>query len=66
MRSPALMPRSSNAPRAGDVRHSLASISRAREQLGYTPTVNLEEGLGRTIEYFRDRVLAPERLRVAV
>ena len=55
-----------NAPRAGDVRHSLASIARAREQLGYSPTVNLEDGLGRTIEYFRDRVPAAEFLHVAV
>jgi UDP-glucose 4-epimerase len=54
------------AARAGDVRHSLASIARAHEQLGYTPVVNLDDGLGRTIEYFRDRVQAPERLRVAV
>jgi len=55
-----------DAPRAGDVRHSFASIARAREQLGYTPAVSLEEGLGRTIEYFRDRVRAPERVRVTV
>jgi UDP-glucose 4-epimerase len=44
-----------HAPRAGDVRHSLASIARAREQLGYTPTVDIEEGLRRTIAYYRDR-----------
>ena len=55
-----------DAPRAGDVRHSLASIDRARAQLGYNPTVNLEEGLRRTIEYYRDSVRAPERLHVAV
>ncbi len=54
------------APRAGDVRHSFASIALAREQLGYTPTVNLEEGLRRTIAYYREHVRAPERLSVAV
>ena len=54
------------APRAGDVRHSFASIALAREQLGYTPSVNLEEGLRRTIAYYREHVRAPERLRVAV
>jgi len=54
------------AARAGDVRHSLASIARAREQLGYTPVVNLDEGLELTIAYFRDRVGVPERFRVAV
>jgi nucleoside-diphosphate-sugar epimerase len=55
-----------DAPRAGDVRHSLASIDRAREQLGYTPTLNLEQGLQRTIAYYRHAVGAPERLHVAV
>jgi nucleoside-diphosphate-sugar epimerase len=54
------------APRAGDVRNSLASIARAREQLGYAPTVNLEEGLRRTIEYFRDHIRPTERLGVVV
>jgi nucleoside-diphosphate-sugar epimerase len=53
-------------PRAGDVRHSLASIARSRERLGYAPAVSLEEGLQRTIAYFRDRVRPLERLRVAV
>lgn len=54
------------AQRAGDVRRSLASIARAREQLGYTPAVELDEGLRRAIAYYRDRSLAPERLRIAV
>jgi nucleoside-diphosphate-sugar epimerase len=44
------------AARPGDVRHSLASIARARAQLGYLPCMTLEEGLRRTIAYFRDRV----------
>lgn len=38
--------------RAGDVRDSLADISRAREILGYAPTVSLEEGLRRTVEWY--------------
>jgi nucleoside-diphosphate-sugar epimerase len=54
------------APRAGDVRHSLASITRAREQLAYVPAVDLEAGLQRTIAYFRDTALVPARLRIAV
>jgi UDP-glucose 4-epimerase len=41
------------APRAGDVRDSLASIERARELLDFQPTVDLREGLRRTIESFR-------------
>ena len=40
-------------PRAGDVRDSLADISRARQVLGYQPQVSLAEGLRRTVEYYR-------------
>ena len=39
--------------RTGDVPHTLADVSRARRLLGYTPRVDFEEGLARTIEYFR-------------
>jgi UDP-glucose 4-epimerase len=39
--------------RAGDVRESLADISLARELLGYEPTVGFDEGLRRTIDYYR-------------
>jgi nucleoside-diphosphate-sugar epimerase len=38
--------------RPGDVRHSVADISLAREELAYEPTVGLEEGLRRTVAYF--------------
>ena len=41
------------AVRAGDVRHSLAGIEKAGRLLGYTPSVALEEGLRRTIEWLR-------------
>src|SRR5690242_20692359 len=37
-------------PRAGDVQHSRADISRAKTLLGYEPTVGFREGLARTIE----------------
>jgi UDP-N-acetylglucosamine 4-epimerase len=40
-------------PRAGDVRNSLADISKAEELLGYQPTTNFEAGLLKTIEYFK-------------
>jgi len=40
-------------PRAGDVRHSLAGIEKAARLLRYTPSVALEEGLRRTIEWLR-------------
>ena len=39
--------------RAGDVRDSQADISKAKALLGYTPTVNLEEGLRLTLEWCR-------------
>jgi nucleoside-diphosphate-sugar epimerase len=42
------------APRAGDVAHSLADIRRARELLGYQPTVHLHEGLELTYRYLEE------------
>lgn len=39
--------------RAGDVRHSQADISRAREVLGYTPVVNFEAGMAGTAAWAR-------------
>lgn len=38
--------------RPGDIRHSHADISRARELLGYRVTVGIREGLKRTVDYF--------------
>lgn len=40
-------------PRAGDVRDSLADITRASEAFSYSPAHSLEEGLRRTLEWFR-------------
>jgi len=40
-------------PRPGDVRDSQADITLARELLGYAPTVGFEEGLSRTVEWFK-------------
>jgi len=42
-------------PRPGDVRHSLADLTAAGEALGYRPRVTLEEGLERSVEYYRGR-----------
>ncbi len=39
-------------PRPGDIRHSLADISLAREKLGYRPEYDLEMGLEVTIRWF--------------
>jgi nucleoside-diphosphate-sugar epimerase len=40
--------------RAGDVRDSQADISKAQQMLGYHPTVGLEEGLRKTVDWFRN------------
>jgi nucleoside-diphosphate-sugar epimerase len=40
--------------REGDVKHSLADISKAEEGLGYRPLVDFEEGLRRTVEWYRE------------
>ena len=42
------------ARRPGDVRHSLADIGRARQRLGYEVKVRFEEGLRRTVAWFRE------------
>ena len=39
-------------PRLGDVRHSLADITRAQTLLGYETRVALEEGLGMTVDWY--------------
>ncbi|MFT5232336.1 MAG: nucleoside-diphosphate-sugar epimerase [Candidatus Krumholzibacteriia bacterium] len=39
--------------RAGDVRHSQASVDLAYEYLGYKGSVDLPEGLKRTVEWYR-------------
>ncbi|HKR61829.1 MAG TPA: SDR family oxidoreductase [Pyrinomonadaceae bacterium] len=40
-------------PRAGDVMHSLADITRARELLGFEPRFGLREGLELTIDWWK-------------
>src|SRR5215831_18895959 len=45
-------------PRAGDVRDSQADISKARRILGYEPTISFEEGLRRTVEWYRSTAAA--------
>ena len=39
--------------RVGDVKHSLASIDKARDLLGFEPVVGLSEGLRQTIDWYR-------------
>lgn len=42
-------------PRQGDLRFSEADISSAERALGYRPRIDLQEGLGITVEWFRSR-----------
>jgi UDP-N-acetylglucosamine/UDP-N-acetyl-alpha-D-glucosaminouronate 4-epimerase len=48
-----------SAPRAGDVRQSLADLTAAGRDLGYEPTVTLPEGLERTAEWLAERRVNP-------
>jgi len=45
--------------RAGDVKHSLADLSRTKKHLGYKPKVDFEEGLRRTVDWYREQVQPP-------
>jgi UDP-glucose 4-epimerase len=42
--------------RSGDVRHSLADITKARDILGYQPAVSLQQGLEQTLAWYRESV----------
>jgi UDP-glucose 4-epimerase len=43
--------RKHDAPRAGDIRESVADISKIRAELGYDPAVSVEDGLRRLVEF---------------
>ena len=44
-------------PRPGDVKHSLADITLAKETIGYKPTVLFREGLQKAIGWYRENLL---------
>ncbi len=46
------------SPRPGDARHSHADITLARQLLGYQPLVGFEEGLRRTVDWYREELAA--------
>ena len=48
-------------PRVGDVRHSLADITMARELLGYESKVDLRSGLQRTLDWWKASRFATQR-----
>ena len=41
-------------PRQGDVRHSLADITLAKDVLGFNPSIGFKDGLERTLEFFKE------------
>ena len=47
-----------DAPRTGDVQHSHADISLARKLLGYEPRIRFEEGLKKTVAWFRSTAVS--------
>jgi UDP-N-acetylglucosamine/UDP-N-acetylgalactosamine 4-epimerase len=57
---PAALPASYAPFRAGDVRHSLADISKAQRLLGYAPTHDVRAGLNEAIQWYIQR-FAPGR-----
>jgi UDP-glucose 4-epimerase len=46
-------------PRAGDVRHTQASIKKAQRLLGYRPAVGFEEGMRHTFEHWSRQLAQP-------
>ena len=49
----ATLERRHTTARAGDVPHTLADVGKARRLLGYVPAVDFDEGLRRTVDYFK-------------
>jgi Xaa-Pro aminopeptidase len=47
-------------PRPGDVKHSLADITAARDLLGYEPQVGFRDGLAKTLEFMKPGVTAEQ------
>ncbi len=50
--------------REGDIKHSLADISRAEAALGYKTIVDFEEGLKRTVEWYRGQTSATRKSEI--
>jgi len=48
-------------PRAGDVRDSQADITKAADLLGYQPIVTFEDGLAKTVEWYRSAATTATR-----
>ena len=46
-----------DAPRPGDVKHSLADITLAKKLIGFKPTVSFKQGLQKAIDWYRENLL---------
>jgi nucleoside-diphosphate-sugar epimerase len=46
-----------DAPRPGDVKHSLADITIAKKLIGFKPKISFRQGLEKAIEWYRDNLL---------
>ncbi len=44
-------------PRPGDVKHSLADITMAKELIGFEPVTNFKDGLQKAIEWYKDNLM---------
>ena len=51
--------------RLGDIRHGYADISAIYKQLGFVPTISLEQGLDRFVAWVKQQPAEPDRLDVA-
>jgi UDP-N-acetylglucosamine/UDP-N-acetyl-alpha-D-glucosaminouronate 4-epimerase len=40
-------------PRPGDIKHSLADVSKAKKIIGYEPTITFEEGIRKAIDWYK-------------
>ena len=44
------------SPRPGDIKHSLADVSRAKEVIGYEPQVDFDEGIRKAIDWYKQNL----------
>ena len=54
-----------HAARIGDIEHSEADVSRAKQALGYQPAVSFEEGLRATVDWYVQQITVSHKDRAA-
>ena len=45
-------------PRIGDIRDSLSDMTKAQNELGFSPVIDIDEGLRRTIDWMKKGKIA--------